>query len=219
MSRLLSSSSLCLLFLAFGAIVFSTNTAFAQSAVVYGRVQNVATGQYLNNARVAVRGTDIVAFTDQSGTFRLPQVPPGRVILDVFYTGLDSQEIVFEAGAGASLEKNVELTSTARYGATTNVVKLDSFVIAAARDTDGASIAINEQRFAANIKNVVAADALGDVMDGNVGEFIKFLPGITADYDNEDGSTVAYISIRGFGHSFAAVTSDGAPVASTSTTG
>ena len=53
------------------------------------------------------------------------------------------------------------------------VVKLDSFVVGSARDTNAASIAINEQRFAPNIKNIVSADALGDVMDGNVGEFLK----------------------------------------------
>jgi hypothetical protein len=69
-------------------------------------------------------------------------------------------------------------------------VKLDAFVVATGRETDGAAIAINEQRFAPNIKNVVSADALGDVMDGNVGEFLKFMPGITAEYDRESGGSV-----------------------------
>jgi iron complex outermembrane recepter protein len=56
-------------------------SAGAATGSLSGRVQNVVTGQYLNNARVAVRGTDRVAFTDQSGTYRLVQVPVGTVVL------------------------------------------------------------------------------------------------------------------------------------------
>ena len=188
-----------------------------QSAAVTGRVQNVVTGQYLNNARVAVRGTDLVAFTDQSGTYRLPAVPPGSVVLEVFYTGLDSATATVPLAAGQALTRDFDLTSAARYGEA-GVVKLDAFTVATARETDGHAIAVNEQRFAPNVKNVVAADLMGDVMDGNVGEFLKFLPGITADYDNEDGSTIAYISVRGFSTGMTAIMADGAQMASTSTT-
>ena len=54
----------------------------AQTATgaITGRVQNEATGQYLNNARVTVKGTDLAVFTDDTGSFRLPQVPAGPVV-------------------------------------------------------------------------------------------------------------------------------------------
>ncbi|MBL9201443.1 MAG: TonB-dependent receptor, partial [Opitutaceae bacterium] len=191
--------------------------ADASTASVSGRVQNVVTGQFLNNARVTVRGTDLVAFTDQSGTYRLPAVPPGRVVLEVFYTGLDSTSATVSLAPGQALNRDFDLTSAARYGEG-SVVKLDAFTVATARETDGHAIAVNEQRFAPNVKNVVAADLMGDVMDGNVGEFLKFLPGITADYDNEDGSTIAYIAVRGFSTAMTAIMADGAQMASTSTT-
>ena len=48
-------------------------------AAISGRVQNVVTGQFLNNARVTVRGTGLEVFTDQTGVYRLPQVPAGKV--------------------------------------------------------------------------------------------------------------------------------------------
>ena len=185
------------------------------AASISGRVQNVATGQFLNNARVTVRGTDLVAFTDQSGTYRLPQVPAGQVVLDVFYTGLDPQSVPLEIGSGQSASRNFELTNVARYGDGA-VVKLDAFTVATARETDGQAIAINEQRFAPNLKNVVAADSLGDVMDGNIGEFLKFVPGLTPEYDYEDGTTVSTVSIRGFAPHMVAVSSDGAQMANTS---
>jgi TonB-dependent receptor len=192
----------------------STPTA-ASTASISGRVQNIVTGQYLNNARVSVRGTDIVAFTDQTGTYRLPPLPAGGVTLDVFYTGLDPQSAVVQISPGQGVARDFELTSASRYGPE-GIVKLDSFTVSTSRETDGESIAINEQRFAPNIKNVVAADSLGDVMDGNIGEFLKFVPGVTPEYDYEDGTTVSTVSIRGFAPHMVAVSTDGAQMANTS---
>ena len=185
------------------------------SASITGRVQNVVTGQFLNNARVTVRGTGLEVFTDQTGAYRLPQVPAGKVVLDVFFTGLDTQSAPLDLAAGQPAVRDFDLTSAVRYG-DGGVVKLDAFTVATARETDGQAIAINEQRFAPNIKNVVAADSLGDVMDGNIGEFLKFVPGLTPEYDYEDGTTVSTVSIRGFAPHMVAVSSDGAQMANTS---
>src|SRR5690606_38130646 len=112
--------------------------------------------------------------------------PAGAVTLEVFYTGLDPQQVKLEVAPGQTVQRDIELTSASRYGAD-GTVKLDAFTVSTSRETDAEAIAINEQRFAANIKNVVSADSLGDVMDGNVGEFLKFLPGVTAEYDLEAG--------------------------------
>ena len=66
--------------------------AFAASAgrgEITGRVQNAVTGQYLNNARVSVKGTDLITFTDQFGMYQLVNLVCGPVALQVFYTDLD----------------------------------------------------------------------------------------------------------------------------------
>jgi TonB-dependent receptor len=213
-ATLRASLTLTLLVPIIHAAETSTSASPTRAAgALTGRVQNVVTGQYLNNARVSVRGTELVTFTDQTGTYFFPHVPGGVVVLEVFYTGLDPQQLTVELPAGGRIERNVDLTSAARYGTGTEPLKLDSFVVAGSRETDGEAIAINEQRFAANIKNVVAADALGDLMDGNVGEFLKFMPGITAEYDSESGGSVASISVRGFPTNMAVVSSDGAEMA------
>ena len=57
------------------------------AGAIAGRVQNVATGQFLNNARVAVKDSNLVAFTDQTGSYRLSEVPSGPVVLEVFFAG------------------------------------------------------------------------------------------------------------------------------------
>jgi TonB-dependent receptor len=185
------------------------------SAAISGRVQNVVTGQFLNNARVTVRGTGLEVFTDQTGAYRLPQVPAGKVVLEVFYTGLDTQSTPLDLAPGQPAVKDFDLTSATRYGDQAGVVKLDAFTVATERDTDADSISINEQRFAPNLKNVVSADAFGDVTDGNVGEFLKFLPGISSETDSDSAGTVTTISIRGFGNNTTRVSNDGAQIANT----
>ncbi len=159
----------------------------ADTAALSGRVQNAATGQSLNNARVSIRSSDAVAFTDETGTYRFAQVPAGAITLEVFYTGMEPQRIPLQLAPGTAVERDIALNAAgadrARAGET---IKLESFVTSVSREMDGAAIAINEQRFAANIVNVVAADEFGVVPDGNVGEFLKMLPGITMDYRGGD---------------------------------
>ena len=181
---------------------------------VTGRVQNVATGKFLNNARVTLAGTEQVAFTDQYGTYRLTNVPAGAAVIEAFYTGLDPQRATVTVPAGQVATQDFNLSSAARFGSG-DVVRLDAFTVASERETDNEAIAINEQRFAPNIKTVVAADSLGDVMDGNVGEFLKYLPGITAEYDTESGGSVASVSVRGFPTSMAVLSTDGMEMANT----
>lgn len=190
---------------------FHESSAAAATGSISGRVQNSATGQFLNNARVALSGTDRIALTDKFGGYNLVDVPGGPAILEVFYTGLDFARLPVVVPPGGIVTCHVELTSVARYGVDPGKVKLDAFIVTSDRETDAQSIATNEQRFAPNIKNVMATDSLGDVLGGSVGEFMKFIPGVTAEYDNLD---IASISVRGIGGSMTAITVDGAPTSS-----
>jgi len=56
------------------------------------------------------------------------------------------------------------------------VIKLDAFKVAAGIEMEASALAINEQRFSPSIKNVVSTDAFGDITEGNLGDFVKFLP-------------------------------------------
>jgi len=180
------------------------------TGAISGRIQNLVTGQYLNNARVTVRGTDRVAFTDESGIYRLTPLPAGPLVLEVFYTGLDSQQIPLAVPPGKNLTHDINLTSVARYGKNAETVKLDAFVVATSRDNEGEALATNEQRFAPNIKSVISTDSFGDMAEGNVGEFLKYLPGITGDHDDAQINTV---SLRGFSTNLTVVLADGAQLA------
>lgn len=182
---------------------------------VTGRVQNGERRQYLNNARVTVRGTALTTFTDDTGAYFLPRVRAGEVIVEVFYTGLQSQNAVVLVNEGE--DTRLDFVLTGETALSPGEVRLESLTVTAQRDTDASSIAINEQRFSPNIKLVVSADSLGDVTDGNVGELLKFLPGVSAEYDQaDDTSTVSSISIRGFASNMVAVSTDGAQMANIS---
>ncbi len=196
-------------------LVFSPSSLAQSPAVgsLEGRVFNESSGSYLANARVSIEKAGIETLTDEYGFYRIPAVPAGTVQVKVFYTGLPIEERAVTVGAGQRVTHDVTLAP--RGAAADGTVKLEAFMVGSKRETDAEAIAINEQRFAANIKNVVSADALGDVMDGNVGEFLKFMPGVTADYDLEAGGAVASISVRGFPSSMAIVSSDGAQMANT----
>jgi TonB-dependent receptor len=189
----------------------------AATGEISGRIQNEATGVYLARARVSVRGTDLSAFTDEFGSFRLSGVPSGNVVLEAFYSGLDPQQVAVTVTAGKSVQRDVNLTNRANYGdKSSGVVKLDAFVLSTSKLTEGESLATNEQRFAANIKNVVATDAFGDVIEGNVAEFMRFMPGITIDYSDV---MPLGVSVRGFDPSMTNVTTDGASLANASRNG
>ena len=209
----------------FGAVVCLTLVAVvfacaaeptAGAAAISGRVQNAATGQYLNNARVAVKGTDAVAFTDETGSYRLTNVPSGSVVLEVFYTGMAPQQITVNVTGAATIERDISLSGGARYRNDTEVIKLESLVVSSSREMDGAAIAINEQRFAPNVVNVVSADEFGVVPDGNIGEFLKMLPGITMDYRGGDPRE---ISMNGVPAGYVPVTIGGFNLATSEVSG
>lgn len=162
------------------------------SGTIEGRVLNSRNGEYLENARVTVTGTTIEAFTDATGQYRLSHVPAGNAQIKVFFTGLDVQSASVDVAADRTTPRDFTLEAGQRPGGgkESSVVKLSEFVVAVSKEMEGAAIAINEQRFAPNIRNVVSADEFGQITDGNVSEFLKFLPGMAINPVGGEGRTV-----------------------------
>ena len=191
------------------AAVFAGSTlgALAQSgtASLSGRVSNARTGAYLGNAEVRISGTDIMTATQANGGYTLNNVPAGDVQVVVTYTGLDTKAESVKLPPDGSATLDFDLTSK-QYG---EVVKLEKFVVASMRE--GAAKAIVEQRQALNIKSVIASDAFGSVTEDNIGEFLKYMPGLSINYNENDARTV---SVRGMPSKYSSVTIDGNSAAS-----
>lgn len=204
--------------------------AFAQDATgtVEGRVLNAANGTYLSKARVIVEGTNLEALTNDFGEYRILNVPAGSAKLTVSYTGQAPRSAVVTVAGAAVVTQDFQLgkPTTSADG----TVQLNEFVVSAQRYKTAEEIAVNEERFSPNIKNVVATDAFGHIPDGNVGEFVKYLPGVDTQYGDADAfagaglggvnqASASQVSIRGFGAADTAITIDGMPLSGISPAG
>jgi iron complex outermembrane receptor protein len=196
---------------------FMAPKAFSQqieTGTVTGRVYDVAGDRYLYKASVKVAGTLIEALTDESGGFRLRNVPAGTVQIQARYPGLPetAASVVITAGGTANLDINLAGSVPDTSG---KVVELEKFSVVEQREMSARNMAINEQRTAANIKNVVAFDEYGYTTDGNLGEFLKHIPGVSVDYS---ASIPVGVSVRGMPGSTTSIMSDGMMLAGGETT-
>ena len=176
----------------------------AGGGALEGRVFNRATGANLELARVTVEGTALETFSDAAGQFRLGGIPAGERRVRVFYTGLGASTHPVTITAGVTLTREFALGAGGTAG--DGPVRLAEFVVGDSREMSGTAIAINEQRFAPNVRNVVSVDEFGDSPDGNVAEFLKFLPGVTMNSAREislDGVPSAYVPVTIGGFSVA----------------
>ncbi|MBI4624071.1 MAG: TonB-dependent receptor [Verrucomicrobia bacterium] len=172
-----------------GVLVFAAPTRAQAPAtgIIEGRVFDAGRGEYLEKARLTIESTRQETFTDATGQYRFVNVPAGTVKLRVFFTGLNPLSAAVNVAAGEVVRHDITMIGRGpARAADGETVKLDQFVVSSSKEMDGAAIAINEQRFAKNIVNVVSADEFGTIADGSIGEFMKFLPGITSDYTGGD---------------------------------
>lgn len=181
----------------------------AATGTLEGRVAAAAAGTYLGNARITI-AAGFETFTDAFGYYRFPAVPAGEVRVKVFYTGFPAQERVVVVTAGQRVTQDFALSASGQVE-TEAAVRLDAFIVAAGRDMSAAALAVNEQRFTQNIKTVLSTDTFGDIADGNVGEFVKFLPGVSLGFS---GGHASSISLGGMPPESTPIMIDGNSVAS-----
>ena len=191
--------ALVLVFLSAVVAMFSAESGNARLA---GTVSNAATQRMLEGATVEIAGTGRVAITDGTGQFSFGGLPAGMYEVVATYTGLTPQRQTIQLAAGASATVALDLTS--------EVYRLDRFVVGGEREGNAASI--TRQRNADSVKHVVSMDAFGNLANDNAGELLLRLPGIAGVHDL-DGN-VSDINIRGTAANLNLVTVDGNLMAS-----
>ena len=187
----------CLLLAVLFCVVFRPSaSAQAATGTIRGSVSNGSTQLFLDRAEVKIDGTKFVALTERDGTYELRDLPPGSYNLSVSYTGLDTEKRAVTVAAGSIAKQDFSLTA--------DVYKLGAFTVAA--EAEGNAAEINKQKKADFFMESVSADSLGTVPDGNIGEFLRYMPGIQINYSNADANTV---SMRGQDPDATVVTFDG----------
>ncbi len=152
---------------------------------VSGRVSDDATGKSLKGAVVRVLGTPTTAITDADGRFTLSGAPTGPQRIEVDYVGLDPvvRGIVLAPGKVVTLDTALK----------SETLQMQAFTVA--ESARGAALAINQQKTASGIVNIVSEETFSHMVDGNIGFTLQQLPGLTVNED-EDG-TPSGVNIRG----------------------
>lgn len=178
------------------------------TGVIEGRVLDVATGEYLRNAIVRVTSDSGVrqsTTTGERGEYRVVGLPAGTFEVSVSFTGRSDRNATVTLQAGESTQLDFDLL---RLGSTEEVLEE---ITVSAGTLDGDARAIMSQRESMDIKNSLSSEAFGDISEGNVGEFIKYMPGV--DTDGVDG-TVRTVRLRGLPPEYTSVTINGVELAS-----
>lgn len=147
------------------------------TGTITGRIYNPATKEFVRDAEVRVDGTTLLTASETGGTYSLRQVPAGQVSLTVSYTGYPKTTQTVAVLAGQTVARDIELAPAgAPAQAREGLVTLGAFVVASG--AEGQAKQIMNQRNSMSLGTSISSDLFGDVTEGNLGEFLKYLPGV-----------------------------------------
>jgi len=186
---------------------FGIDAVVAQSTGnITGRVLNAESGRTLVGANVMLEGTSYGAATNQNGTYRLQQIPPGDYTLVVRYIGFEEKREEVSLSAGQTIELDFRLNQA--------FVEGEDVVVTAL--AEGRVRALNIQRSSEVIRNVISAEQLEQFADANISGALSRVPGLSYQTDRGEAGEVY---IRGLSPSLSNVTVNGNQMASTDTDG
>ena len=181
-------------------IILFSLMQFTFAADISGRVTDAGSGDFLPGANVVVEGTNFGASSDRSGSYTITGLAAGDYTLQVSYIGYSDYSAQVTV-AGENVANDIQLSV--------------SYVSMEAVNVDGLAQgqvkALNQQRSAGNIKNVVSRDQMEKFPDQNVADVLQRLPGIALESDHGEGR---YVQIRGAEASLNTTTINGVKVPS-----
>jgi TonB-dependent receptor len=155
----------------------------------------------LPGATVKLDPGGLTAVSDNAGKFTIYNVAPGTYTVTVDYIGFSTfstKVTVAEAQLGT-------VTAVLDVGSAT-----ESILVTAER-AHGEAEAINEEKVADNILNVLPAQVITSLPNANIADAVGRLPGVTLERDEGEGK---YVQIRGTEPRLANLTLDGVEVPS-----
>jgi TonB-dependent receptor len=179
-------SHLCT-FLLLASLGATVRPVSAQSTTgsVSGLVTDAVSQTPLAGADVLLDGTAFVTATSRTGEFRLAGVPAGDYSLVVSYLGHRDERVAVTVTSERRARLEVKL-APASFSETVQV--------RAEPMAEGQASALNQQRTALSIANIVAADQIGSFPDPNAAEAASRIPGVSIARDQGEGR---YVLIRG----------------------
>lgn len=184
-------------------IMIRKATAHAKSVgwgLVKGRIIDEVTQEVLPGATVVIKGTTNGTTSDLNGEFQL-RVAEGEVDVEISYIGFKKGTQHILVTGGNVTEVICKLSS--------DVTQLADIVITGT--LQGQQRALNQQKSADNIKNVVSADQIGRFPDPNVAEALQRVPAVNIERDQGEGR---YVLVRGLAPQFTNININGEQIPS-----
>ncbi len=170
------------------------NAEAQRISIIRGRVLD-AEKNILTGAVVYIEDQQIGAVSDVNGYYTITDVKPGKHILKISYVGFESisQEIV------ATAAKTSTFNITMNPGVAMGEVVVTSVM-------QGQHRAINSQKNALNMVDVISSDQAGKYPDQNIGDALKRISGINVQYDQGEAR---FGQVRGTPAEMSSVTING----------
>lgn len=191
--------AICIVFLIAHLVSLSQKTK-----TLRGKVVDIKSKEPLPGASVKVKGTTIGSSTNLKGEFVLDLVPSSAKTIQISYLGYKDVETTIDE----KITYNVEM-SIGESGSMQEVVVIGT-------NREGQSKALNQQRVADNIKNIISADLIARFPDLNIADALQRVPGINVERDRNEGG---FVQMRGAPKQFTTININGEQIPGTSTDG
>ncbi len=155
----------------------------------------------LQGAKVVLQPGGQAAITDQQGMYIIPGVRPGHYTVQVSYLGFQQYSAEIDVAAGA----------VGKVDAVLSIENASSSVEVRPEREVGEAEALNRQRVAINIVQVLPSEVINSLPNVNIADAVGRLPSVSLERDEGEGK---YIQIRGTEPRLNNVTIDGIVVPS-----
>lgn len=172
----------------------------AVPALIKGHVFDAVNKSNLAGAIVKEVGSNNQTVADQDGKFTL-YTQSGKRSVQIAYLGYADTTITIDVANGVSVNLLLPLKSIS--------TQLSSILVTGY--TQGQAKALNQQKNADNIKNIVSADQIGRFPDPNAAEALQRVPGINIERDQGEGR---YVLVRGLAPQFTNINVNGEQIPS-----
>ena len=173
-------------FVVAGVLLGQTKLSLAQQAtgVIAGSVTD-ASGAMLKGAEVSIPAENVRVISDEKGLFVIKGLAPGNYTLRITYVGFapfEKEPVTVAAG------------QTTNVAAELKVASANQDVLVTAPRAGGEVEAINVERTADNIIQVLPAEVIRSLPNANMADALGRLPSVTLERDEGEGK---YVQVRG----------------------
>lgn len=179
-------------------------SAQTTNGAIAGSLQDLA-GAVMVSAKIEIQPSGRQTATDNQGTFRFLNLPPGQYTLTASYVGFQTFQTTVNVVAGQTT--NVNATLKVGSGA-------DSVLVTAPR-LQGDAEAVNVERMSTQIVQVAPQGVITSLPNTNIADAIGRLPSVSLERDEGEGK---YVQIRGTEPRLSSLTINGVNVPSVEVT-